>query len=60
MKAIALLTFLATNTRLEIALLLLPMTGGLALSGMTSVIDAIVAGAAGGFGALGMSAGGLI
>lgn len=50
--AIALLTFLATNTRLEIALFLFPVTAGLALSGLVTVGDAVLAGATGGFGAL--------
>jgi alpha-1,6-mannosyltransferase len=51
--AIALLTFLATNARLELALFLLPMTLGLVISGMTTIPDAILVGAAGGFSALG-------
>lgn len=51
-RAIAILTFLATNTRLELAALVLPMALAMGLSGRTSFWGAVIAGAIGGFGAL--------
>lgn len=50
--AIALFTALATNARLELAVMIAPVVMCMLVSGMVRVGDAMVAGAVGGFGAL--------
>lgn len=54
--AVVLLTAVATTVRLEIALLVLPITLGLVAKREMSLTSALAAGMLGGFGSLGMAA----